>query len=106
VGNSGIKGTDSSKELKTDTDLSDLITESPVIYPNPASEYINIKLNGISQNSYIIRIYGLSGKVLLETIIYEGINTIPIPADFARGIYVIKLLQDNVTVFTKKLIIK
>ena len=58
------------------------------IYPNPASDKINIVYHG--ENSTKANIYNILGVQLKESVITKGINTIDIKA-LPKGIYFIKI---------------
>ena len=73
---------------------------SLMVYPNPASNYINLEFDDYKE--YIITIYNSTGQLMLsKTIIHQGImNT----ESLSQGIYYIQSRQGNV-VLNKKLII-
>ena len=75
------------------------------VFPNPAADYIHIKLNG-ENHKYCIRIYDLSGRLAFET---KNINETSLKlsaALFERGIYFISVNSAGETPLVKKLIIE
>ena len=89
--------------------LPDLFIEYPLlVYPNPASNILNIRLPGVDTvHRQTVRVISATGDVLL-TRTYSNIsnNTIQIPvAQLSAGIYFI-LLQDEKGKLTKRKFIK
>ena len=89
--------------------LTDLLIEYPlIVYPNPASNLLNIRLEGVDTvHKQTVRIISSTGAVLL-TRSYENVNknTIQIPvAQLSSGIYFI-LLQDEKGKLIKRKFIK
>ena len=58
------------------------------VYPNPASDFVNIKYDDSCQGNVVI--YDLAGKMLVEESLYSGENTIDI-RDIPAGVYVISI---------------
>lgn len=61
-----------------------------LIYPNPAKNYINLRLN----NSAKIKISDFSGRILLEQMYNPGLNRINIER-FSSGIYILQITEKN-----------
>ena len=75
------------------------------LFPNPATDNINLSVKLDDFNNVGIRMFDLVGKEVL----YQKIdNSTPILSiqNFPAGIYFITLLKDNQPISTKKLIIK
>jgi hypothetical protein len=70
------------------------------IYPNPASDFIRISTEDI----YNIQIMDISGKVLVQTQMFDNTETININI-LNSGIYIMKLYNDKETI-SKKIIKK
>jgi len=72
------------KDVKSISKNNDL-----VVYPNPAKDFINIKLN----NSDIInvKVYSLNGAIINE---YSKKNVLNI-SDYKQGQYILKVVADN-----------
>lgn len=67
--------------------------------PNPVSELINIKLEGINSDLILIEIVDISGKNVLSDELYlGGTSNIQIDlGDLPSGLYLVKALQGNKT---------
>ncbi|AFU70267.1 secreted DNA-specific endonuclease I with Por secretion system C-terminal sorting domain [Psychroflexus torquis ATCC 700755] len=74
------------------------MTEEMLIYPNPASNYI--QLQGILKDS-LIQMYSMTGKKVLETKVNSGDR---IALELSAGVYLVRVMC-NSKVMTKKLII-
>jgi uncharacterized repeat protein (TIGR02059 family) len=88
-----------------DTFDNNVRTEKIVLYPNPAREMINIIFAEPATENQVLRIYDLSGKLSYINRLDPGIRTMQIPINFNPGIYYVKLLTGNLTIFTQKLIV-
>lgn len=75
-----------------------------LIYPNPAINDINIKLNS-SFGTIIFELYDLNGKLLLKGFIKNDKTTIPI-SNFKKGFYLLKLTDVKGLLRTEKIIIQ
>ncbi len=64
------------------------------IYPNPATEQINIKLDASFINNATIEVYDVNGKMLLsEKVLAE--NTSIVITTLSNGIYTLKIVCDS-----------
>lgn len=86
-----IQTTPSSIQTNDNNDLS--------IYPNPASDIVNIAKNG---NNQIVKIYDLTGKMVYQNVFSNNItvNT----ENFKSGIYFIKIEGNENTTTTKMVV--
>ena len=57
-----------------------------MMYPNPVKDYLTIE----SANAAVVKIYSVSGQMLSEQNISEGINTIDL-SNLNAGIYFISV---------------
>ncbi len=73
-----------------------------LVYPNPATEFINIDFDKIPEK---LEIYDVLGKKIYENSTVNNSNTINIKP-FANGVYFIKSIFENNIIEIKKLIIK
>lgn len=73
------------------------------VFPQPASDYLNIQLQDFSSNKSIIHIHDLSGKLLLEDTVYTKLSGIDI-SGIQPGLYVLTLV--NGSMYYRKLIVK
>jgi len=92
------------------TGINDIITTSLLftVYPNPVRDYITIEISAIVQNNNVsYAVYDVYGNVLLNKKIgninstYKEVMDI---SSFSTGLYIIKMVSDQLTV-TKKIII-
>lgn len=73
------------------------------LYPNPSKDYINVK--GLKSNLIKVILYNLNGQVILKKA-YTGFNdliTIDIQ-NFNKGIYLLKIFEDDHKISTKKIV--
>ena len=68
----------------------DNVNNNLEIYPNPASDYLNVNTNDLT----IINIYNVEGQLLKSYNSDEDMMIIDV-SDFEQGIYVIEGLDDN-----------
>jgi uncharacterized repeat protein (TIGR02059 family) len=77
---------------------------SITIYPNPASNYINISTPEPSLEQQILRIFDLGGKLCLENILNPG-NSFHVQINLKSGIYIIQVASGSIINIVQKLII-
>ena len=67
------------------------VSERTVVkfYPNPAISVINFEFNNV-EKGYILQIYSLVGKKILEVSVASQKTSVPL-TDFFRGIYIFQL---------------
>ncbi|MGI6321174.1 MAG: T9SS type A sorting domain-containing protein [Bacteroidales bacterium] len=88
--------------LDTETSIrQESISENGVLYPNPASDYVNIKIDGISADK--LKICDISGKLILSQTITNDYQQIQI-RDLKRGMYFLKIYDKNQNIKTLKFI--
>jgi hypothetical protein len=75
------------------------------LYPNPAREFINIRIDDSTLNLDFIRIVNLTGKVVFEDKLDPEIREFQIPIDFRQGIYIVQMGAGDLTMFAQKLIV-
>jgi hypothetical protein len=80
-------------------------TQSISIYPNPASEYLNIDINGIFPVPDKIRIIDSMGKIVLESILESGSAYIKLPGYLKAGIHIVELLREKSSLHSQRLIL-
>ena len=76
------------------------------IYPNPASDYINISIGESTRLPDKIRIIDYSGKNVFEKPIDPKIKNLQIPISIKSGLYIVNLYIGFVNIYSQKLIIK
>ncbi len=80
--------------------------EQPVkIYPNPAHEFINIKIDETTLKPDFIRIINFSGKIFFQDKVNPDIKDFQIPINLIQGIYIVQMGSGGFTLFTQKLIV-
>jgi uncharacterized repeat protein (TIGR02059 family) len=84
----------------------DLIEIGITVYPNPATEMINLIFDQSLNSSQTVRIVNSIGKLVYESTFNEGVSYLQIPVTFAHGIYVIQLITDGRILGAAKLIIQ
>jgi hypothetical protein len=62
------------------------------IYPNPASEYINIFIDEAPMGPQVIRIINVAGKIEYDRSFDSGISYLQVPVTFPSGLYIIELI--------------
>jgi hypothetical protein len=81
--------------------------EQPVkIYPNPAQDFFNVKIEESSVVHDFIRIISLTGKILFQEKIDPAVNEFQVPINLLKGIYLIQLGSGYITGFSQKLVIE
>jgi uncharacterized repeat protein (TIGR02059 family) len=75
------------------------------IFPNPAHEQVNIKIDEPTFVPDFIKIVSLAGKIIYDSKVDPGTEQFQIPVDFKEGIYVVQMGTGSLTVFTQKLIV-
>lgn len=80
-------------------------TSSVSVYPNPASEYINVGYSLNQKTHVTIRIYDLSGRVVKQLNLYNQANGLHVEtintSAFEKGTYIVQILAGNNTTTAK-----
>jgi hypothetical protein len=78
------------------------------LYPNPASDFVNIKANVSEISRMSIGLFDMTGKSLLQTDEYElsaGANTISVDiSSLPQGTYFVKIESDQKTIVKKVIV--
>ena len=91
-------------KVTTETGIEDLVSENRfLIYPNPASDYVNIKAMDGFMAGYKIMLYSTTGKLLYSSNVKDKEYTLSL-SRYPQGIYLI-VLQNSEFMNRKKLII-
>lgn len=77
------------------------------VFPNPATDVLNVDIQSSGQGSQLIRIIDMNGRVLHEQIA-SGTHRMRVPVDaWARGIYTVQLVDEvSEVVKTKKVVLR
>jgi len=73
------------------------------IYPNPTTDYINIRLNNENNNEFIISLLDDQGKILKEFTTNSSYIQLPV-SEMPRGLFYLRICSDHL-IHIKKLII-
>lgn len=77
-----------------------------IIYPNPASDFINISIADPSMQANLVRMISLSGETVIEKEFNPVINTIQFPVHLKSGVYFVSLFLGNTVMSAQKILIK
>ena len=75
------------------------------IYFNADLDLLYVLIPDITPTYQTVKIYDVNGKVVLNGLIENGLNVIPVPKSFSTGIYIVALNSDNLDQYTKKVLI-
>jgi len=75
------------------------------IYPNPASQYLQINTNLPDKTPTTIQIYDVLGKLKLELPIQENGEMLLNTSKWANGLYFYRLIQNGKTLISNKLMV-
>lgn len=76
------------------------------IFPNPASDQVNIDLSGLTTEKVKLEIYDLSGRLLLQQEQMNSANTLKLSVqEFKKGLYLLQLRTAE-KVYSQQLIVK
>jgi uncharacterized repeat protein (TIGR02059 family) len=87
---------------KYSSDYEDLIVK---IYPNPASDIVNILIDEPGFNPDFIKIVSLEGKILFTDKVDPGIRQLHVPVTFRPSIYFVQMGIGEITMFSQKLVV-
>ena len=96
-----IFGSNGDNDSKSSSYNSGYIT----LYPNPASESINVLILEPSSEPQSLKIYNSSGQLCLEQNLDAGMNYFRFSISLKPGIYVAKIHQSGLITHTQKLIV-
>jgi uncharacterized protein YjdB len=77
-----------------------------LIYPNPAHEFVNIRIVEPTLVPDFLRIINLSGKVVFQNKVKPDSRDFQIPINLVRGVYIVVMGSVNLIQFTQKLIVE
>ena len=80
--------------------------ELPVkIFPNPAQEFVNIKIDDTALKFDFMKIIDLAGNIVYQNELDPDVKEIQIFPDLKQGLYIIQMGSDNLTLFSQKLVV-
>ncbi len=77
--------------------------EGLIVYPNPASQYIQLKFDNLEENEMDVLLLDITGKLVFATKNYQQDELIPV-SELQKGIYILKLKMPTKTI-TRKIVI-
>ena len=86
----GCQATDTILVYVGTVDIAEITKNEVLLYPNPATDHVNIQLN----TDAAISIFDLSGKTVYGGQLIEGNNTITTD-NFVKGIYLVYITTEN-----------
>ncbi|MCB2196498.1 MAG: T9SS type A sorting domain-containing protein [Bacteroidetes bacterium] len=93
---------------ETSTGIEDLEKVEMVLYPNPATNYINVQSNVIANDMVELRIFNITGKVIATKEIYlsgELNTTFYFDRNMKSGIYLLQVKSSSI-IATQRFIVK
>jgi uncharacterized protein YjdB len=75
------------------------------VYPNPATEYVTIRIDDPAIIPDFIQVVDLSGVIVSRLKMSPDINEIKMTLNLKNGLYIVQLVAGSLTLFTQKLII-
>ena len=75
------------------------------LYPNPARELVNVRIDDDGFNPDFVRILAMDGKVMYSDIVDPLVRNFQIPVNFNHGVYIVQMGTGNITMFTQKLVV-
>jgi uncharacterized repeat protein (TIGR02059 family) len=81
------------------------VNQAVKLYPNPASNIINIRIDEPTLSPDFIRIIDPLGKIVSQNNLDPEIKEFQIPINLQNGIYIVQMGSDELTLFTQKLIV-
>jgi uncharacterized repeat protein (TIGR02059 family) len=75
------------------------------IYPNPAKEYLTIRIDNSTLIPDFIQLIDLSGSVIYRNKVDQDLREFTIPIHAKSGIYIVQLGTGKLTLFTQKLVV-
>jgi hypothetical protein len=83
--------------------------ETPIVYPNPASEFVHLRFNSVVVGPSNVQILNTVGQLVKQypVNITKGINELQIPLhDFMPGMYILKVNKERLSIIRKFAIAK
>jgi ELWxxDGT repeat protein len=73
------------------------------LYPNPTTNYVNLRLDNIENSSYSYQLYSIAGELIESKTIDENVTSIPM-SHLVSSVYFIRLMENQKEVKTFKVI--
>ena len=75
------------------------------LYPNPAHEFVNIRIDKTALKPDFIRIINMAGKIVIENRMDPDTKELLVPLNLKQGIYIVEIGIGNIPLFTQKLVV-
>ena len=78
------------------------------IYPNPANDFVNIKLNTLESSNVVVDIFGINGQKL-SSVTHTFLNSLPLKLNtkmLSSGMYLVRFTNEQQHVRTGKLLVR
>ena len=75
------------------------------VYPNPASDHINIRIDASTFSADFLQIISLSGTILLQEKLDHDLKEFTIPFNLKQGLYIVQIRSGKMTFFAQKLLV-
>jgi hypothetical protein len=77
------------------------------VYPNPVSDKLMIRYDGVGSSEILVRLYDMEGKLRNDWRISPDISTYTIPmGQFERGVYLLEIMADGKAVKKSRILLK
>jgi hypothetical protein len=77
------------------------------VYPNPASDLVNITFNAIPFSTGHISVYNMLGSEVKKLVVNEKSGKVVVRVDdLVPGVYFYKLIADQKVLYTDRLVIR
>ena len=75
------------------------------LYPNPAHNLVNIRIDDSTLKPDFIRIINLAGKIVFKDKVNPDIKELQVQLDLIQGAYIVQMGSGDLTLFTQKLVV-
>jgi hypothetical protein len=76
-----------------------------ILYPNPASNQLNVELLYVKEDSYTLSLMDISGKKVFTAGVYSGGELLTLPV-LSSGLYIYTIGNEQEILFKGKIIIQ
>jgi hypothetical protein len=87
-------------EVFVSVDHNNVLNKDINIYPNPNNGFFTFLINGLDFSTATIKIYNISGQLILNKNLTQNLTKIDL-TKFSKGIYFVKMENDNEVVMKK-----
>jgi hypothetical protein len=75
------------------------------LFPNPASGFVNLKIDAPQSERFVIRLNDVSGRLLEEKVLETNSNLEINTSGYKAGVYFVSIFYEGRMVETKKLVV-